>query len=307
METPLKRNGYGSAFNDIYISDTKVIKKSKNEYGHKKIRKEIIFYKFLIDNNIVFPIPHIYELNDTSYTMQNLKDYISLYKVFPNFTYNDKSAILDRIHNELNNLHTSSTISVSKMKFEECLIIETSVKILERIHDIKGLIDSYSHIKKVNGIILKSFDIIMATISQKIQIYTNSLCEYKLSIIHGDCQFNNILYNTINGKIAFIDPRGYYGSIDLYGIPQYDSAKILFALSGYDVFDNMDVIDLDIREDTLYIPNLFITNESFFKGDDIASILALSIWLGNAHCFKHNPQKAIYSYFYALYLCSSYL
>ena len=44
METTLKRNGYGSAFNDIYISDTKVIKKSKNEYGHKKMLCEELLY-----------------------------------------------------------------------------------------------------------------------------------------------------------------------------------------------------------------------------------------------------------------------
>jgi hypothetical protein len=125
-----------------------------------------------------------------------------------------------------------------------------------------------------------------------------------------------VLYNPSTEHIAFIDPRGYFGSIELYGMAEYDTAKVIFALSGYDVFDNMDTVVLDIQDDTLHISNLFQLGEEgeeeegkgvIFKPDDIASVLAISVWLGNAHCFKHNPPKTVFSYFYAMYLASKYL
>ena len=131
---------------------------------------------------------------------------------------------------------------------------------------------------------------------------------YNISIIHGDCQFNNILYNPTNDDFVFIDPRGYFGNLDLYGIPEYDFAKIKFALSGYDIFDNMEIDSLQIVDDNLILPAInIVNNDNLFKKDDIISILTISVWLGNAHCFKNNIPKAIFSFYYALYLASLYL
>ena len=36
-----------------------------------------------------------------------------------------------------------------------------------------------------------------------------------------------------DNEIIFIDPRGYFGNTKLYGLKQYDFAKLLFGLSGY--------------------------------------------------------------------------
>jgi hypothetical protein len=261
-----------------------------------------------------FTIPAIYDMSDTSYTMQNLNGYVSLYTVFSSFTHDKKADILKRIHDELDILHKSSHVDITKDKLEECLQIETHTKILERVEHVKTLIDTYSHIKKVNGTVLKPFNTVLSLISQKVKAYIDTCETYRLYLIHGDCQFNNVLYNPSTEHIAFIDPRGYFGPIDLYGMAEYDAAKVIFALSGYDVFDNMDTVVLDIQDDTLHIPNLFQidaedgeTGGPLFKQDDIASVLAISVWLGNAHCFKHNPPKAVFSYFYAMYLASKYL
>ena len=312
METLLERSGYGSAFNNIYITSNTIRKECKNEYGRQKLHKEMQFYRYLKDNTVQFSAPEIYDMNDTSYTMQNLTGYVSLYKVFSSFTSDKKESILKRVHNELENLHNSSSILITKEKLRESLQIETYTKILERVEHVKELVGTYSYIQRVNGTVLKSFNTVLSLISQKVQGYLNTIDTCRLSLIHGDCQFNNILYNPSTEHLAFIDPRGYFGSIDLYGMPEYDSAKVLFALSGYDIFDNMDTVTLDIDDDTLHIPNLFqIEDEEntnpLFKKDDIVSVLAISVWLGNAHCFKHNPPKAVFSYFYALYLASKYL
>lgn len=312
METLLERSGYGASFNNIYITPKTIRKECKSEYGKVKIQKEMKFYRYLREKNVNFTTPVIHDMDDTSYTMQNLNGYVSLYTVFSKFTPDKKAYMLQRIHHELEALHISSHIDISKDKLEECLQIETHTKILERVEHVKPLIHQYPHIKKVNGTVLKSFDTVLSLISHKVKAYIDTLDTCRLYLIHGDCQFNNVLYNASTEHIAFIDPRGYFGSIDLHGMAEYDTAKVIFALSGYDVFDNMDTVVLDLQDDTLHIPNLFQLEEeegkdTIFKPDDIASVLAISVWLGNAHCFKHNPPKAVFSYFYAMYLASKYL
>jgi hypothetical protein len=304
----LQRIGYGSAFNNLYITPTTVKKEYKNEYGKVKLEKEILFYRYLIERSIPFARPKIYEFTPTSYTMQNMTGYVSLYTVFSTFTPQKKRVLLERVYRELDMLHQSEHVNISREKLEECLQIETHTKLLERVQCINELLAQYSHVQKVNNIVLKSFDTILSLISEHVQKYLSTIDTYRLCLIHGDCQFNNVLYNPSSGDIVFIDPRGYFGSVGLFGIPEYDSAKVLFALSGYDVFDNMDVSQLDISGDTVSIPNLFqIDDDQLFKQGDIVSVLAISVWLGNAHCFKHNPPKALFSYFYAMYLASRYL
>jgi len=301
----IERIGYGSQFNNLFIIDNRIKKESKNEYGHFKIKKEIEFFKYIIDNKIVLNIPLIFEFGDTFYIMKYLKEYAPLYKYFPIFSNSKKQTILKTIYNQLNILHQTTQKQISKESFRNNLIIEIKNKIMNRYNEIISILNEYSFIKKVNGIILKSFDEIMTKIECNILEYINSLTDYNISIIHGDCQFNNILYNPDNNDLVFIDPRGYFGNFDLYGIPEYDYAKIRFALSGYDIFDNMNIISLNIDHDNLIIPDMHIMDNIFTN--DIITTITISIWLGNAHCFKHNIPKLIYSFYYAIYLGTCYL
>jgi hypothetical protein len=135
------------------------------------------------------------------------------------------------------------------------------------------------------------------------------------SFIHGDCQFNNILCSIDDAdraRIVFIDPRGYYGDTKLYGIPEYDYAKILFALSGYDLFDNAVVDDLRVDGNNVVISDFIQHNfydifESVSPLPEIVPTLFVCIWLGNAHMFINNEAKCMTSYFIAMYYASKYL
>ena len=79
-------------------------------------------------------------------------------------------------------------------------------------------------------------------------------------------------------------------------------AKIYFALSGYDEFDNREINNLDIIDDNI---NIFIDilDNNIFNEYNLSILLMLNIWLGNAQCFIiNNEYKGIYSYFISLYL-----
>ena len=107
------------------------------------------------------------------------------------------------------------------------------------------------------------------------------------------------------------DPRGYFGNLPTpYGLPQYDHAKIAFALSGYDLFDTMDIQELDIRDGNISIPLNPISwkKEILESMDEITRLFFISAWLGNAHSFaERNPAKAVCSYLYALYIATIFL
>jgi hypothetical protein len=312
----LQRTGYGSNFNTIYITKDTIIKESKNEYGHKKLKKEILFYLFLDKHNISFPRPKILSFTQRSYTMEFLKDSVPLYTVFSSFTTNKQEEIIEKIKNHLKDLHKNH-IEVSKETFMECLQQEFYTKLIERFQQTEQILGEFFLIQSVNqkqfpflekgesSTSLAYFTKIIEKIYTEIQNKYVKEDSYTFSVIHGDCQFNNILYNENSEELVFIDPRGYFGSSDIYGMADYDFAKVQFALSGYDQFDNMEINHLEDFKGNLDLPLLFQIPDPLPKDNPI-TLFTLAIWLGNAHVFSQNMYKCAFSYFYALHLITLY-
>jgi fructosamine-3-kinase len=304
---PIQRHGYGAQFNRLTIIDNQYIRKeSKNEYGVTKIKKEIQFLQYIHNYHVPFSIPTMYEYGGDYYVMEYLKDYIPLYKYCQTASEEQIQYIVGQVRSELHSMHTFTKIPSDRFEIIKLLQKETNEKIYQRYQEIESIVHSYSSIiKTVNNVPIRSFDDIVQRIGEKVQEYVQSMTNFELCLIHGDCQFNNILYHPQTQDIVFIDPRGYFGDKDLFGMAEYDEAKILFALTGYDVFDNLDIRTIDIQGDNLILPTIFLTKE--INLSNFIGALTISIWLGNAHCFKDNIPKAIYSFYYALYLGTLYL
>jgi len=295
-------NGYGSSFTSLTIQNNTITKESTNTYGNFKTINETGFYKYILQQQYNWKIPIIYHLDTNKIIMKYYHTYIPIYKLFYTISKTIQSNMLLYIIKELDILHKFEYITLSKEDFINNIKIETQEKILLRYKDIELILNTYDNITHVNSIPLLSFQIILKYIDEYINTYINNLDEYKFSIIHGDCQFSNILYNEENDDIIFIDPRGYFGDKKIYGLKEYDIAKVYFALSGYDYFDKLEVNNLIIRNNNNLIIDDFSINLDFLKKIDIISVLVISIWLGNAHAFKHNPIKTAMSHFYARYL-----
>jgi tRNA A-37 threonylcarbamoyl transferase component Bud32 len=294
----IKRNGYGSNFNIIYINYKKTLikKKTINLYGIEKIKCEINFFNFINDNKIEIKIPKIYYTSYNTIIMEYIKE--NKY----NIDY------FDIILNEIMILHLFNNITINKNYYKQLLFEETIIKIKKRYNQIQYIINNYNNIIYVNNIkILNIFNII-----DKLNIffntYINDLDIYLLHPIHGDLQYNNIIIN--NNNIYFIDPKGIFGSSHIYGIKEYDIAKMYFSLSGYYEFDNMDFNNIDIINDNnlkidfINIPDFNKHKKnSYYNNCNIKFIkyLFISIWLSNAHIFINNPFKLIYSYYISIY------
>jgi hypothetical protein len=296
--------GYGSLLTEIIIKDdSTLIKKAKSKYGIYRISQEMNFYKNIINNNINFSIPKIYLYNDF-FEMEYLKNYITCEEYLNKYPQK-LNFIIDKINNDLNILH-KNTINISFEKFINDLKLETYQKIKNRLKEIEHIITKYNYIKTVNN--KKIFDIvhILTYIETYIETYIKNNKELKYSVIHGDIQLNNILIDIESNDIKYIDPRGFFGNTSLYGLKEYDYAKLYFGLGGYSYFDFKHVDKLNINENNI---NIDIKNHLNYDYNNlnIINIFIICIWLGNAHCFINNEFKMIESYFYALYIASCFI
>ena len=297
----MNNNNYGFIFNDIIISDSKFIKKSKNSLGMEKINNEINFYKYIISNNIELSIPNLIEYEDGVIILEFIKNASTLTNVINEINIFDYHKI---IKTNLEKLHKNKILVLQEKLYSD-LNIEIIDKNLTRFNEYDWYKNNdFKKIKSVNNIIIKDIKYYSNTIFTKLLNYLHDRNYYNL--IHGDTHLGNILVD--ENKLYFIDPRGYFGNTKLYGLCEYDYAKFLFGLSGYSFFDNLQINELVIKDSNVEIE--FITKYEFIFEtelfDNIIKLLCLSIWLGNNSCFI-DINKKITSLMVAYYYCEKYI
>ena len=302
----LQRNGYGSYFNRLTItSDTVIKKESISLYGYTKINNEKAFYKYINSNSITFPVPKLIDYGEHWYSMEYLSKYTPLYKLYETINIYEKMNIYSTIKSALNTLHKQTEKYVSFDVILDDIEYEFKTKLFDRIKVVQDLIDTYSFITSINGSTIHSFAESINIHYNRVFNYFNNKQNHITCVIHGDCQFNNILIHEQTYDIMFIDPKASFGKTQLFGVPEYDFAKLKFAISGYDKFDNSDIDSLDIHGTNINIEfTQLLENE--LSNTDILTSMVILIWLGNSHCFIGQPDKAVYSYFYGLYLAKLY-
>jgi fructosamine-3-kinase len=299
----MNTDNYGYAFNNIKIHNGTVIKSAKNKYGKRKIQNEIEFYKYIISNNIQFPIPTIIDTdcNNAVFIMEYLRDHCIATKKIGN------ANIIQPIMNHLHRLHTHFVLDVSRETYIQQLHIETNKKIIDRYNDTDwNTIWKTNTITHVNNTAIHDVHYYIQKINLHIYSIIDSYSKYQFSLIHGDAHLGNILI--LDDDIRFIDPRGYFGDMKLYGIKEYDAAKLLFGLSGYSVFDEMTIENVNIQNGNIEID--FIDNYLQIYDSPLFSnyekLLSLTIWLGNNSMFSSTIKK-LYSLLIAYYICEKHL
>ncbi len=298
---------YGFSFNNIQIKENLVIKEGKNEIGIDKIQKETQFYLYITNNNIPFSIPRYIDSTPTSLTIEYLKNTDILTNLI---TPNTIDIFYHKIISQLDTLHKiEKEIPISQIKQDTLYEIET--KVLERYNktDWTTLLQE-NKIKTVNGYPFKTIDIYIDKIKTKIGEILDQQNPTSYQLIHGDIHLGNILVEkeNLDPQLFFIDPRGFFGKTSLFGLKEYDHAKLLFGLSGYSIFDTMEIENLDIQNGNMNIEWIqqyeYLFDKPYWNQLDI--LLCLSIWLGNNSCFL-NTSKKLTSLMIAFYYCEKIL
>jgi hypothetical protein len=311
-------------FNSIeVIGDDKLLKKGVNDKGKEIIKFEKEWYEYVnkLSNNI--DIPKIFNIYEFGYLMEYKINHIPIYKYFSKFygnnndndndndNYNDnnhKNNILEKIVYKLQKIHKLEKKSVSKVLFFSDLKKEIYDKIIERKKIITPFINYFGEISYVNNVKIDTFENILNKCKNIIINYYETLGNYQYSIIVGDCQFSNIIIDKDNSDdILFIDPRGYFGTSKIHGLSDYDYAKILYGISGYDKFNSeyFNIINIDINQQCINFDidkiefDSKIINKYFNK---IHYAFLVIIWLSLAEYTKNNIWKCLSAYYYGLYL-----
>lgn len=243
-------------FNSMKFDGDLVIKDGLNEQGKKIAIDERNWYKFVKEKGYEF-IPEIYEyepLKMKKVQGKNIYDYDCL-------TKSQKEDILKNVIDALENLHDLVPAIPANNDDTRMNYI---TKTFDRLDKIKKLVPfADKEFIRVNGQYYKNIFFDKDTFTTTLE--TMMPTEFKL--IHGDCTFSNIMFDTFNMKTILIDPRGYFGKTKLYGDVDYDWAKLYYSLKGnYDQF-NRKKFTLDIKESDVELaikPNNWEDMEEFF-------------------------------------------
>lgn len=211
-------------FNQITINnDGSLIKKCINPYYDFLIRDEVDWYKETVGSGVT---PKIVNFNTKTPGYFIRMEYLKGKPLHTRILKGYKNSVIDvdvlkETLAAIKKLHGSSAGQTKNTcDLEKDFKLEYYDKPINRVLKVKDMISNFNE-----------FDLKYAVTEAFDYIFHNSSNVYR--IIHGDLNGSNIIYCE-DGKIKFIDSRGHFGNSKLYGPVEYDYAKLLYCLSGYD-------------------------------------------------------------------------
>lgn len=222
-------------FNRTYMEDGCFVKEPIDAQGRSLAKREIAWYKQVQDQH--FPnIPNIFSYEPLKMEWIDGK---AIYE-YNNLSYDEKLNLLKQIIGCLKSVQSLEQVPSDRTSFEEAYIGKT----FQRLEKVKHLVpfaeDEYV---TINGRKCRNVFFCREELERRINQYFPS--EFKL--IHGDCTFSNMMLRE-DGTPVLIDPRGYFGTTELYGDPAYDWSKLYYSIVGnYDLF-NRKRFSLEIGE-----------------------------------------------------------
>jgi thiamine kinase-like enzyme len=243
-------------FNSLEFDENIVIKRGINEQGKKIAVDEIAWYKHVKEQGYEL-IPEIVEYEPLKMRRvqgKNIFEYDYLVKT-------QKKEILKRVIDalkELHNLEPRQAVNIDDVR--ETFLTKT----FERLSKIQNLVPfADKEVIKINGVYCKNVFFSKKELTEAIE----KLFPKEFVLIHGDCTFSNLIFDTFNMKIVLIDPRGYFGKTKFYGDADYDWAKLYYSIKGnYDQF-NRKRFTLNIKEKEIELAiksNGWMDMEQFF-------------------------------------------
>lgn len=235
----MKQNNICRPFNSIEEKDGKIIKRAITEQGKKLSIDEINWYKEMISRGYK-RIPHIYSFDPL--TMEKI-DGVNIFKA--DLSNDEKRIVIKNFVNALVELHSMDSIEVDYYALKENYYTKT----MDRINKVRDLIpfanqkEIIINEKKVKNVFFYK--------DEFRHLIEDVLYDTRFTLIHGDSTFSNTLIDT-DLNIKFIDPRGYFGKVKIYGDEYYDYAKLYYSVVGnYDQFNNkkftLDILDNEVK------------------------------------------------------------
>lgn len=243
-------------FNSMEFNGDIIVKRGINEQGQKIAVDEIAWYKHVKELDYE-NIPEIFEYEPLTMKRvqgKNIYEYDCL-------TKSQKREILRKLIEALKELHNLEPEQPVNIQDVEDNFLNKTFDRLSKVEKLVPFADK--EFIKINGSYYKNVFFCKDELKDAI----NTVYPKVFKLIHGDCTFSNLMFDTFNMKAILIDPRGYFGKTKFYGDEDYDWAKLYYSLRGeYDQF-NRKKFTLDIREKDVEFaikPNNWADMEEFF-------------------------------------------
>lgn len=287
-------------FNDIKFEDGLVTKQANSDYGKKVIESEIAFYQHVKNNpNMAESFPTILALDNNKIVMADLTKHG--YDTVNHFVNRqlDPSIFIEPYNNAISKLHSDA----KPVKFNNDIYKEYIQVPIERYSKIAYFIPKQIKFMGINEYHeLPTFYEIIGRLTDYLSKRT-----YEFGTIHGDTNSTNTMYNPLSNKIKFIDPRGKFGDSMIYGDIDYDKAKFLYGLTGYDQFNLDQNFKFEISGNCIDFNINGIERLDEFTEFNHLKVLVGLIWLKLPFYIRNNPNKIIASYFNGIRLLDKYL
>lgn len=227
-------------YNKIEFIDGKVVKTGLTPEAIKLVDREVVWYSKMAEYGFT-AVPKVYASNPLTL------EFIDGKNIFlANLDEKQKTETLDKIVQALSEMHSFETVSASAWDIYTEYFKKTIFRMQSIQYAIPFAFDEYITIngKRCLNVLYNPHTLRAAVLGTLMNIKS-------YHPIHGDCQLTNTMIDK-NGKIYFIDARGYFGKSQVFGDARYDWAKVYYALSGnFDQF-NVKNFDLEIEEDVKF-------------------------------------------------------
>lgn len=302
----------GREFNSIEFNGDLVIKKSLNNQGDAIIRKEIDWYRQVAPLNNTgegLSIPETWIGTDNRSLIMSKVKGIPVWKAWDKLSSVDRHFVVSQMIEQRRRLFYQTKVSMNYDDIQNDIIAETSGKLIARYQEIEGVIKSFGKIRTINGHTLDEVDPIVT-----IKRLANLMSEYykenpqPYGIIHGDLQMSNSMVDLETLKVTIIDPRGKFGNTTCYGLEDYDIAKLMYSLSGYDLFNYSPTFSIQKLDGFSMGRIWFDIPKPDINGlEDITQTfkaiheawLAV-IWFGLGQYIKNDPVKSLCAHYHGL-------
>lgn len=226
-------------FNRITVEGDRIIKEGIDEQGRALAIRENAWYQKVREENF-HNVPKIYGTNPL--VMERI-DGKNIFEY--DLSFEEKKAVLKQLVDCIREIHNLEGCPADKDSFYDAYIGKT-YKRLEKVENLVPF--AKDEFITINGRKCRNVFYVKDELEEAVMSYMPD--EFRL--LHGDCTFSNMMLRS-DGSPVMIDPRGYFGTTELYGDTAYDWVKIYYSVVGnYDQF-NLKRFRLKIEEDEVFL------------------------------------------------------
>lgn len=244
------------SFNSIEIDEQRGILKKRSE-NKEKLVNEIRWY-LRIPNKLQYLLPRVYDYSldlTDPYVSMEYYGYHTLHEslVFGDLPLVKWQAIFQKLLFAINDMG-QFTVTGERNQFETALRDIYLQKTFDRLDMMRNEPDFHSFFENtitINGKEYCSLNEYIKMLPELIEKLVVNTFTGQFNIIHGDLCFANILIEDTYDFIRVIDPRGKFGTFDIYGDARYELAKLMHTLEGKYDFIIEDMFDIDVIGNTI--------------------------------------------------------